>query len=140
MTITRAIAAAAMLAGLPVGAASTAWADPPTMNGHYIRTVTNAKGQAVTNDWYFTPCGDGCAQLTTPPTAQAQLVNGQWTMDLVSDAVCPDGSTVPAARGAHYMWDPNTLAGTVQITVNVPACGEAVGQIGTAKLQLRQAP
>jgi len=68
------------------------------------------------------------------------LVNGQWTMDLVSDAVCPDGSTVPAARGAHYMWDPNTLAGTVQITVNVPACGEAIGQIGTAKLQLRQAP
>ena len=75
------------------------------MNGHYVRTVTNAKGQAVTNDWYFTPCGDGCAQLTTPPTAQARLVNGQWTMDLVSDAVCPDGSTVPAARGAHYMWD-----------------------------------
>ena len=42
MTITRAIAAA-MLTGLAVGAASTAWADPPTMNGHYVRTVTNAK-------------------------------------------------------------------------------------------------
>ena len=65
MTITRAIAAA-MLAGLAVGTASPAWADPPTMNGHYIRTVTNTKGQAVTNDWYFTPCGDGCVQLTTP--------------------------------------------------------------------------
>ena len=139
MAVTRAIAATAMFAGLAVGTASTVWAET-TMSGHYIRTVTNAKGQAVTNDWYFTPCGDGCAQLTTPATAQARLVDGQWTMDLVSDAACPDGSTVPAARGAHYMWDPNTLAGTVQITVNVPACGEAVGQLGTANLQLRQAP
>jgi hypothetical protein len=80
MTITRAIAAA-MLAGLAVGAASTAWADPPTMNGHYVRIVTNAKGQAVTNDWYFTPCGEGCAQLTTPrlPRHGWSTANGQWT-------------------------------------------------------------
>jgi hypothetical protein len=39
MTITRALAAAAMLAGLAVGTASIAWADT-TMSGHYIMTET----------------------------------------------------------------------------------------------------
>ena len=83
MAVTRAIAATAMIAGLAVGAASAAWADPPTMNGHYIRTVTSPAGQAINVDWYFAPCGDGCASvaLTAGGEAfgQARLVNGQWT-------------------------------------------------------------
>src|ERR1700743_3717856 len=28
---------------------------------------------------------------------------------------CPDGTVLPNAVSAHYTWDPNTLAGTVQI-------------------------
>ena len=144
MTITGAIAAAPMLAGLAVGAASTAWADPPTMNGHYVRTVTNAVGQATTADWYFTPCGDGCASAALTASgqafAQARLVNGQWTMDTMSPAACADGSSVPDALFAHYTWDPNTLAGTGQMTIKVPSCGRPVGYQQTNSVQLRQAP
>jgi hypothetical protein len=65
MTVTRAMAATAMLAGLAAGTASTAWAGPsdrtPQMSGHYIETDTSENGQTTTSDWYFTPCGDGCA-------------------------------------------------------------------------------
>lgn len=58
-------------------------------------------------------------------------------------AACPDGS--PAAPGGifstHFTWDPNTLAGTAQHTLNVPACGAAAGTMtGEQNLQLSQAP
>jgi hypothetical protein len=54
MTITRKIAAAAMLAGLAVGTASTVWA-APTMSGHYLVTETNpTTGGSMPIDWYFT--------------------------------------------------------------------------------------
>jgi hypothetical protein len=145
MAITRRIAAAAMLAGLAVGAAATAWADLPTMSGHYIKTSTDpSSGQSNTKDWYFTPCGDGCASVAeTPgglPWGQARFVNGQWTLDTTGDAACRDGSTVPAANSAHYTWDPNTLAGTGQLTTKVPACGDPAGYQYSNNLQLRQAP
>jgi hypothetical protein len=52
MTITRALAAAAMLAGLAVGTASIAWADT-TMSGHYIMTETGKGGRPIINDWNF---------------------------------------------------------------------------------------
>ena len=64
MVATRAIATTAMLAALAVGTASTALA-APTMNGHYTYTSTGANGQSVTSDWYVTPCGDGCVNVTT---------------------------------------------------------------------------
>jgi hypothetical protein len=65
MTVTRAIAATAMFAGLAIGTASPAWADQ-TMSGHNIETVTDpSSGQSITNDWYFTPCGDGCASVVS---------------------------------------------------------------------------
>jgi hypothetical protein len=152
MIITRAIAAA-MFAGLAIGAASPAWADPQDphdrknnqMSGHYIRTETASTGQPVTADWYATPCGDGCASIAlntpnTQPFGQARLVNGQWAIDDTSDAVCPDGTVVPSASSTHYAWDANTLAGTAQLTLKVPACGNPAGYQQTNKLQLRQAP
>jgi hypothetical protein len=37
----------------------------PTMSGHYIRTETTLDGRSLTEDWYFTPCGDGCADVST---------------------------------------------------------------------------
>jgi hypothetical protein len=145
MTITRGVAAAAMFAGLAVGTASTAWADT-TMSGHYIRTETNPQtGKSITDDWYVTPCGDGCVLVATRPDAsapsQARLVNGQWSLDSAVHALsCPDGTVVPDAVSAHYMWDPNTLAGTVQVTYNAPACGHPAGYTQTNNVQLRQAP
>jgi hypothetical protein len=141
MAVRRAIAATATFAGLAIGAASTAWA-APTMSGHYIETTTNADGLTATNDWYITPCGDGCASVVSgrAPLGRARLMNGQWTMDGVATQDCPDGTRVPNALSNHYVWDPNTLAGTIGQTQNVPACGTPAGTKGTSSMQLRQAP
>jgi hypothetical protein len=144
MTGTRAIAATAMFAGLAVSTASTAWADTPTMSGHYKATSTTPGGQSVTRDWYFTPCGDGCASVAdTPggqPFSQARFVNGQWIDDTTGNATCADGTRVDGATVSHYTWDPNTLAGTVGITYKVPACGQPAGYQWTANLQFTQVP
>jgi hypothetical protein len=148
MMIARAIATA-MFAGLAIAATGTAWADPEIhkgnqMSGHYIGTATASNGQTVTTDWYFTPCGDGCASVATAPGgqpyAQARLVNGQWTEDETNNAVCSDGTVVPNALSAHYTWDPNTLAGTSQNTHKLAACGDPAGYQYTNNFQLRQAP
>ena len=144
MAVTRGFAASVIFAGVAVGLAAPATATP-TMSGHYIRTETEPQtGQSVTDDWYATPCGDGCASLANTPggpaLSQAWLVIGQWTMDTVDDTLCSDNSRVPDAIAAHYAWDPNTLAGTIQNTDNVSACGDPVGFKWTNTLQLRQAP
>jgi hypothetical protein len=131
-----------MFAGLALGLAAPASAE---MSGHYIATQTNPAGQSTTNDWYVTPCGDGCASIVSgsQPLGQARLVNGQWTMDADADINCLDGT--PVVRGGasnHYSWDPNTLAGIIQTTYNVPACGQPGlpwHQQATNNLQLRQA-
>ena len=144
MTITRGMAAAAMLAGLAVGTASAAWADT-TLSGHYVETETGAEsGQSITYDWYATSCGDGCASLEFTPggpiQSQAQLVKGQWILDTTGAPLrCPDGSVVNAVS-AHYTLDPKTLAGTVLLTYEVPACGNPAGHTQTNNLELRQAP
>jgi hypothetical protein len=142
MTITRRIAATAMLAGLAVGVASTAWADT-TMSGHYIKTVTS--GSADTENWYFTPCGDGCASVAMTsggqPFGQARLVNGQWTLDATDASTpCDDGSSVPNSQSQHWTWVQNSLAGTELDTLTVAACGQPVGFKWTANIQLKQAP
>jgi hypothetical protein len=144
MTITRGIAAAVMLAGLAVGTASAASADT-TMSGHYIRTETGQSGQSETADWYATPCGDGCASIASTPggpeLSKARLVNGQWTeASVLHTLACPDGTAVPNAVSGQYTWDPNTLAGTVQLTYNVPACGNPAGYQTTNFVQFTQAP
>jgi hypothetical protein len=142
MTITRGLAAAAMLAGLAGVTAATAWADT-TMSGHYIETETGPA--PYTSDWYVTPCGDGCASIIKAGgggrPSQAHLVDGQWTVDTTGGpAICPDGTSVPDAVSAHYTWDPNTLTGTVQTTNTAPACGFPTGFSFTNDLQLTQAP
>jgi hypothetical protein len=143
MTITRGIAAAALFAGVFAGTASTAWADPPTMSGHYTVTSTDSTGRSTSGDWYFTSCGGGCASRAfTPggPADQARLVNGQWTMDDDSvTTVCSDGSKVPHASTGHYTWDPNTLAGTAQFTDKFATCGDSAPRSWTNNIQLRQA-
>lgn len=81
MRITRTVISV-VSAGSAVGAANTAWADQ-TLNGHYIQHQYNqATGQpltsgdrVVTDDWYFAPCGDGCAALFAggQPSGEAHL-------------------------------------------------------------------
>jgi hypothetical protein len=145
MFIGRGFAATAIFAGLALGLAPPASA-APVMSGHYIRTETDPQtGQSETDDWYATPCGDGCASLAPtpdgPPISQARLVNGQWTLESAVHAlICPDGTGVPNAVSAHYTWDPNTLAGTVQVTYNVPACGNPAGYQTTNDVQITQVP
>jgi hypothetical protein len=148
MSVTPRIAAAAMLVGLAIGTAAPASA-APVMSGHYIETDSppaGVTGTTTTIDWYFTPCGDGCASAATAPggqrLAQAALVNGQWAMDTgPDDAVCEGGTRVPRALRTHSTWDPITLAGTAVSTYVVPACGHETGhQQKPFNLQLKQAP
>ena len=146
MTITRGFAATAIFAGLAVGTAvSTAWAET-TMSGHYLRTRnwTRKLVNRATDDWYATPCGDGCASLALTPggpaISQARLVNGQWTLESAIHTLnCPDGTVAPNAVSAYYTWDPDTLAGTVQLTSNGPACGIPAGYQTVNDVQIRQA-
>jgi hypothetical protein len=145
MNVTRSFAVAATLAAVAVGTASTAWPDQ-NMSGHYIRTETDPQtGQSVIDDWYATPCGDGCVSIASTPggpaLSQARLVNGQWTLaSAVHTLGCPDRTVVPNAVSAYYTWDPNTLAGTVQLTYEVPACGIPAGYQTTNLVQITQAP
>jgi serine/threonine kinase PknH len=135
----------------PAAPASAAAANQ--MNGHYIETQTDpstgqpmtSAGQPVTNDWYFTPCGDGCASASVGgPNAgavgQARLVNGQWTIDTAASVNCVDGTHVPNVFSSRRTWDPNTLAGALQQTYKVPACGNPAGYSETFNIQLRKAP
>jgi hypothetical protein len=143
MTVTKRLAVAATFAALAVGAATPASA-APEMSGHYIETETAASGRSTTNDWYFTPCGDGCASVAPKGAkafGRAQLVGGQWILDVTAEtAMCQDGTQVPDALSAHYTWDPSTLAGTVQTTADAPECGDPAGYQATDNIQLRQAP
>jgi hypothetical protein len=143
MNVTRSFAVVATFAAVAVGAASPASA-APVMSGHYIRTTTGPTGggHTFTEDWFFTPCGDGCADMSSPAAgggARAMLVNGQWTMDSISDVVCQDGTTEGNAANTHYTWDPNTLAGAVQVIQNQGVCDHA-RQSYTLSVQLTKAP
>jgi hypothetical protein len=143
MTVTKSLAVAATFAAVVVGAATPASA-APEMSGHYIETETAASGRSTTSDWYFAPCGDGCASVAPKGAkafGRAQLVGGQWILDVTGEtAICQDGTQVPNALSAHYTWDPSTLAGTVQTTADAPECGDPAGYQATDNIQLRQAP
>lgn len=150
MAIARGFAATAMFAGLALELAASASA-APVMSGRYIETQIDTStgqpitsgGQPVTNDWYFTPCGDGCASVAMAsggqPFGQAHLANGQWTLDSVDEVACRDGGNVASALSNHRTWDPNTLSGTLQATYKVPACGHPVGYGFNINIQFRPA-
>jgi hypothetical protein len=144
MSVIRGIAVAALFGGLAIGTAASAWADP-VMSGHYIRTDTEPQsGRSTTADWYFTPCGDGCASVADSPSGkpwgQAHLVNGQWAVVNPSvETKCPDGTNVPNANTSHYTRDPSTLAGKVQVTERIATCGATAPESWTNNLQLTKA-
>jgi hypothetical protein len=127
MIVARGIITVAVLVGwLTVGPAGTAWA-APSMSGHYISTVTSESGETTTSDWYFSPCGEGCASVANTPGGpafgNARMFNGQWTLVWHSDAFCPGGSRVPGVYVSYATWDPNTLAGKDDSGIDTPICG-----------------
>jgi hypothetical protein len=140
MAIARGFAATAVFAGLAVGAASTAWADTPTMNGDYIETSKSPTGRTVDTDWAVNPCGEGCVYIKAGAGgSQARLVDGQWVLDTFDTLTCSDGTYVQYAASAHITWDPKTLAGTAQLVYIVPACGRPPGYTQTNQIQLKKA-
>ena len=142
MNVARSCAVAATFTAVAVGAATPASA-APEMSGHYIETETAANDRSTTDDWYFAPCGDGCASVARKGVkafGRAHLVSGQWMLDVTGEtAMCQDNTQVPNALSAHYTWDPSTLAGTVQTTADAPECGDPAGYQATDNIQLRQA-
>lgn len=138
MAIARVAAATAVLAGLAVPAASTAWADTPTMNGSYTLTSTSPGGKAMTTDWSVSSCGDACVYVKAGAGgSQARLIGGQWVMDTMDDLRCADGTYTQFATNAHYTWDPNTLAGTNEISYFMPACGHPAGFHQTNQISIK---
>ena len=82
MAITRGLAAIAMFAGTTLGAANTAWADTPTMDGSYTLTSTTPAGATFTTSWTVNSCGDGCVWIKAGREAVRHIwltVNGFWT-------------------------------------------------------------
>ncbi|TDK98977.1 hypothetical protein EI067_05685 [Mycobacterium paragordonae] len=131
MTVPRRVVSVAVFAGwLAFGPAGIASADP-AMSGHYISTVTSASGETTTSDWYFTPCGAGCASVANSPGGpgfgEARMFDGQWTLAWHSDAVCSSGTRVPGAYASYASWDPITLEGKNESGITRPVCGSDKG-------------
>jgi hypothetical protein len=143
MNSTRAMASASALAALAAlaAAAPTAPASAaPDMIGDYVLTETSPTGQAHVTDWNVNPCGDGCVDVKAGVgTSRAQLVDGQWVIDMFDNVRCSDGTRIPYAANAHITWDPNTLAGTDQQVYPQAACDKPAGYTQTNHIQLKRA-
>jgi hypothetical protein len=139
MNAIRAFAAAITLAaatgGMPAPPASAA----PSMIGDYVLTETSRTTREVhATSWNVNPCGEGCIDIKAGAgSSRAQLVDGQWVIDMFDNVRCPDGSRVPYAANAHLTWDANTLEGTDQLVYTQPACGQPAGyaQINDVKIK-----
>ncbi|BBZ38150.1 hypothetical protein MCNS_12130 [Mycobacterium conspicuum] len=120
------------MSGAPASAA-------PELVGDYVLTETSPSGVAHVTDWNVNPCGDGCADINAGHgTSRAQLLDGQWVVDMFDNVRCSDGTRVPYAANAHLTWDPNTLAGTDQQVYVQAACGKPAGYSQTNRIQLQR--
>jgi hypothetical protein len=136
LNITRALVLLAQLALATVAGAAPASA-APEMIGDYVLTETSPTGLRHVTDWNVNPCGDGCADIKAGPgSSRAQLVDGQWVVDMFDNVRCSDGTRVPYAVNAHIAWDPNTLAGTDQQVYAESACGKPAGYTQTNQIRL----
>lgn len=137
MDIMPAIAAAAAFAAVAAGTAVAPASAAPVMVGDYVVTVTDPVGRATLIDWNINPCGEGCADIKAGPGySRAQLVDGQWVIDMFDYVRCSDGTRVPYAANAHITWDPNTLAGTEQLVYTQAAYGQPAGYTQPNRVQL----
>lgn len=139
MNITCAMAAATVLAAIAAEAAAAPASAAPEMIGDYILTERNENGLTHETSWNINPCGDGCVDINAGHgTSRAQLVDGQWVIDMFDNVRCADGTRVPYAANAHITWDPNTLAGTDQQVYAQAACGKPAGYSQTNQIQLKR--
>ncbi len=136
MNIARMTSAASAFAAL-AAASAPAWATPG-MIGDYVLTETSSIGQTRT-DWNANPCGEGCVDIKAGSgISRAQLIDGQWVIDMFDNVRCADGTRIPYAVNAHLTWDPNTLAGSDQQVYAQAACGKAAGYTQTNQIQLKR--
>jgi hypothetical protein len=141
VTVARNIAVTTAFAGLIVGAAGTASAGAPTMDGGYTLTSTSPGGKSVDTDWTVNSCGEGCVYIKAGAGgSQAHFVDGQWVMNTIDNIQCADGSWVLYAANAHMTWDPNSLAGSNILTYIVPACGLPPGHSQSNQIQIKATP
>lgn len=139
MGITHAIAPVAVLAA--VVATGPPASGAPGMMGHYVLTEITPAGQKYVTDWNVNPCGDGCVDIKAGNgTSRAQMVDGQWVLDMFDNVRCADGVRVPYAANAHITWDPNTLAGTDVQVYTQEACGRPAGSSQTNHIELKPSP
>lgn len=122
MVIFRRLATAVLFAaGSAIAFAGSAWAED--LDGAY--TATGWSDGSPDLAWTFTPCGPGCARLTTSggTSSDAHLADGTWTVDpFKSTGTCDDDITT--TDDTHHMTiDADTLAGTTFVTYPV-ACPE----------------
>ncbi len=140
MNVTRAITGVAALAAAAAGATAAPASGAPVMIGNYVLTETTPAGHSFVTDWNVNPCGDGCADVKAGAgTSRAQLVDGQWVLDMFDNVRCADGVRVPYAANAHMTWDAETLSGTDQQVYVQAACGRPQGYTQTNQIQLKQA-
>ncbi|BBZ48957.1 hypothetical protein MHEI_06740 [Mycobacterium heidelbergense] len=136
MRRSRSAVAAAVVAIAAAAPASAA----PEMIGDYVLTETGPAGQTHITNWNVNPCGEGCIDIKAGAgTSRAQLIDGQWVIDMFENIRCSDGTRIPYAANAHITWDPNTLAGTDQQVYTQAACGKPAGYTLTNQIQLRRA-
>jgi hypothetical protein len=141
-TITRAVAAAIVVAGMALVGVNPAQADnhkvPGVLEGVY---TANVDGQG-TIDWTIYPScvpvvGDlreplylpvGCRLHVTPEGREASdavMVGDLWTFQDTTDGrTCPDGSKAPQTE--IYSFDEITLVGTLKV-IHGAVCGEQPG-------------
>jgi hypothetical protein len=107
--------------GSAIAFAGSAWAED--LDGAY--TATASSDGSPDYILTFTPCGPGCARMTTSKgtSSDAHLADGTWTVDpFESTGTCDDGTTT--TDDTHHMTiNAETLAGTTFVTYAV-ACPE----------------
>jgi hypothetical protein len=141
MDITRAVASVATFAALAAalfGNVAPPASAAPSMSGDYVLTETNPAGLSTDTNWNVNPCGEECIDVRAGAgNSRAQLIDGQWVMDMYANIRCPDGVRVPFAANAHVTWDANTQAGTDQQIYLQAACGQPSGYSRTNRIQLK---
>ena len=123
MKITHILAMSTVFAGATLGSAATAIADDG-LHGSYLYKLANGRSAM----WNFTTtCSPTCvAQVTLPDgnVHQANLANGQWTMEAnVADAAICNATGAPLAGTVRYTWVARTLTGLTLGTFNRADCG-----------------
>lgn len=140
MTITRTLAAAAILACAGIGCASSTEnpaerpAASPAGADDFSGTYTVTYDDGLVRTWTATSCGPGCAeveQIPNPFRAQARLRGNQWTMESSSPTgiVCHDDDSLHPGTST-WTWDAVTLRGSYQVKPDIDAaCGYQVGEV-----------